>query len=130
MLSEPRSKEQTLTFPHVSLSQLAPMKTRLTPTAETHPIILTRHSFCSPAKRHRVCWMILFCFVLNCSICRQCPAHNGVFKQAPCPSYQLLHSLTASEQTLCYHSIPAERVEEINSGSLRIRILHVISVQT
>lgn len=96
--------------------QISALKKQDHLTTEHHLIILTQHSFFLLKGIWSIGW---FGLVLNCSVCSWCPAHSWVFKQAHCPSHQLLHSLMAAkERAFCCFSIPGEHAENTNSRTL------------
>lgn len=79
------------TFPQTSLSKPFVLESQLSSPRQEHLLSLFEGNSFLPAKR---LWSVgWFGLPLNCSICDLCPAQDWVFKQAHCPSYQLLYSL-------------------------------------
>ena len=94
------------TFPQTSLSKPFVLESQLSSPRQDIITLFEGNSF-FPAKR---LWSVgWFGLLLNCSICDLCPAQDWVFKQAHCPSYQLLYSLTQPREHFAVSALPGER---------------------
>ena len=92
------------TFPQTSLNKMFVLESQLSPPRQSIITLFEGNSFLM-LKDWSVGW---FGLVLNCSVCNLCPAQAWV-KQAHCPSYQLLHSLTQPREHFAVSAFPGEK---------------------